>query len=227
MAKRSRSPLKRRVGNRYEGDKVLIVCEGTDTEPNYFTALKEYLKLNPLSISIHPAKGYFSPQTVVDYAILEIEKACDTGDPYTKVYCIIDRDKHPTYNEAFAKVAQYKSPRKCFTQLCLIPSVPCFEYWILMHIKYTTRSFGIAGSRPCDELINSELKGYSKNDQLWIKQLIETKLETAKINSRRSHTAHKRDGTDSFTTVYLLVEELEYLKKKSVFETINKGCPGI
>ena len=225
MAKRGRKPFSIKRKNRYEGDKVLIVCEGTDTEPNYFNALKEYLKLNPMSIIVHPAKGRYSPQVLVDFAIAKIEEACAKGDPYAKAYCVIDRDNHPTYEEAFEKAKVYQHNDKCPTVLCLTPSVPCFEYWILMHEKYTNRPFGSSGSKPCDELIDTELPGYSKTDRLALKQLIEAKLEMAKKYSRRSHEEHKTLRTDSYTTVYLLVEELEYLKEHTIFDDAHKGCP--
>jgi len=228
MAKRrGRKPFPRKEKKKYEGDKVLIICEGTNTEPNYFNALKEFLKLNPLSIRVHPAKGRFSPQVLVDFAISKIEEACAEGDPFAKAYCVIDRDNHPTYEEAFEKARAYQPSEKCSTVLCLIPSVPCFEYWILMHEKYTNRPFGSSGFKPCDELIDSELPGYSKTDRLALKQLIETKLEQAKKNGKRSHMEHQTLGSNSYTTVYLLVEELEYLKENIIFDDDCKGCPDV
>lgn len=38
--------LARKKANRERYNKVLIVCEGTKTEPNYFNALKDHLELN-------------------------------------------------------------------------------------------------------------------------------------------------------------------------------------
>ncbi len=230
---RGRKPFSRKGKKRYEGDKILIVCEGTDTEPNYFNALKEHFQLHQAAIEIVPSSGS-APQTVVKYAKKAIEKACSEGDPYTKVYCVIDKDRHPGYSNALQTIRDFEpdNEKHCGTILCAIPSVPCFEYWILMHFTRTTRSFGTGGSSPCDQLIRTALStyipGYQKAERKSAKELVSTKLKTARTNSAITLQAAKNAGTDDPSTkVHLLVDELEYLKENRYFLDDKKGCPDV
>ncbi|MBA1433591.1 MAG: RloB domain-containing protein [Epsilonproteobacteria bacterium] len=228
---RSRKPKNRRLSKRYSGDRVLIVSEGTETEPNYLHALKEYFKLNKAAIEIVPSSGS-APQSVVRHAKGAIIDACRKGNPYAKVYCVIDKDSHPSYANALQTIKDYDPENKEHygTVLCAIPSVPCFEYWILMHFSQSTRSFGTGGSSPCGQLISTALSThiphYQKADRLLSKELITTQLATARANSVITLCAANNAGTDDPSTkMHLLVDELEHLKAYSYFQDDRKGCP--
>ena len=233
MAKKVKKPrrkLFRKEESRYSGDTVLIVCEGEETEPNYLSALKDSLRLHQAAITIVPSSYGSAPKSVVQYAKQRIKDACKEGNPFTKVYCVIDKDKHSTYLSALSDIRTYKPTKKCATILCAIPSVPCFEYWILMHFVNSTRSYGTSGSSPCQHLIASALRTYlphySKTDKVKAKELVETKLTAAIRNSRMTLQAAKMAGTDDPSTyMHLLVEELEYLKNNGYFKDERKGCP--
>ena len=231
MAKRGRKPFSIKRKNRYEGDKVLIVCEGTDTEPNYFNALKEHFQLHQAAIEIVPSTGS-APQSVVKHAKNAIKAACRKGDPYAKVYCVIDKDRHAGYSVALQAIRDFNHDNEehCGTVLCAVPSVPCFEYWILMHFTQTTQSFGTSGGSPCNQLIRSALStyipSYQKADRLLAKELASTRHATARTNSTITLRAAISANTDDPSTkVHLLVDELEYLKKNGYFKEDRKGCP--
>ena len=59
--------LARQQAKRESYDKVLIVCEGTKTEPNYLNEIKDELKLSTANISIAPSPGS-DPVSVVVHA---------------------------------------------------------------------------------------------------------------------------------------------------------------
>ena len=67
--------LKRRASRRSSYDKVLIVCEGEKTEPNYFNELVHYYKLNTANVEIDGSCGS-SPRSVLKRAekLAKIEK---------------------------------------------------------------------------------------------------------------------------------------------------------
>lgn len=46
------SDLQRLKERRAPYDRVLIVCEGEKTEPNYFNELKDYYKLNSANVEV-------------------------------------------------------------------------------------------------------------------------------------------------------------------------------
>ncbi len=232
MSRRAKGPSRRKIKSRYSGDTVLIVCEGTQTEPNYLMELKEYLKMDQAALDILPSSGS-APSSVVKYAKEAIKKACDKGNPYAKVYCVIDKDTHLSYSSALTDAKNFhESSRKnlCNTVLCIIPSVPCFEYWILMHYAKSTAVFGTGTLSPCKHLINSALRtyitGYQKADRTFSREIIQEKLSTARQNSAITLKNAKKAGTDDpSTTMHLLVDELEYLKQNNYFDDNKKGCP--
>lgn len=221
----------RKKQTRYTGDTVLIVCEGKETEPNYLEELKHYFTLNQAAVVVDPSSGS-APNSVVKHAKTEIKKACDAGNPYAKVYCVIDKDQHPTYMSALQTIKDFNEAtrKKCDTVLCAIPSIPCFEYWILMHYEKTTRNFGTSGNSPCGQLISSTLKThvpeYTKADRAFSKKLINEQLEDARQNSLATYKAAQSAGTDDPSTkMHLLVDELEHLKEYKHFLDSRKGCP--
>lgn len=235
MSKRSRrvkgsSP--RQTKSRYSGDTILIICEGTQTEPNYLMELKDHLSLDQAAIDIIPSSGS-APNSVVKHAKKAIKEACAKGNPYAKVYCVIDKDQHPNYTSALEDIRTFNGSRgnTCKTVLCAIPSVPCFEYWILMHYDPpSTRSYGTAGSSPCGQLISTSLRthipGYQKADRALARELIATRLSTARANSATTLRLAQSAGTDDPSTkMHLLVDELEHLKNNNHFQDDRKGCP--
>ncbi|RLA82951.1 MAG: RloB domain-containing protein [Epsilonproteobacteria bacterium] len=228
---RQKGNSSRKTKSRYSGDTVLIICEGTQTEPNYLNELKDYFALNQASIDIVPSDGS-APNSVVKHAKQAIKDACAKGNPYAKVYCVIDKDLHPTYTSALQDIVTYNSVSrvKCDTVICAIPSVPCFEYWILMHFTPSTQNFGTSGSSPCGQLISTALKthipGYTKANRVLARELISTRLEIARKNSAITlNLAQSANTDDPSTKIHLLVDELEYLKNNTYFKDDKKGCP--
>jgi len=231
MSRRAKGPSHRKIKSRYSGDTVLIVCEGTQTEPNYLMELKEYLEIEQAALDIIPSTGS-APSSVVKYAKEEIKKACAKGNPYAKVYCVIDKDTHLSYSTALEDVKNFnESSRKnpCKTVLCVIPSVPCFEYWILMHYTQSTAIFGTGSLSPCKHLINTTLRaqvpGYQKADRAFSRKIIEDNLSIARRNSAITLRSAVSTGTDDPSTkMHLLIDELEILKSNKYFTNEQKGC---
>lgn len=133
--------LKRRVSRRSSYDKVLIVCEGEKTEPNYFNELVHYYKLNSANVEIDGTCGS-SPKSILKRAeqLAKIEQ--DKGDSYDRIYCVFDKDSHETYDDIITKIS-LKKPASLFFHII---SVPCFEYWLLLHFQYTTKPFHATGN---------------------------------------------------------------------------------
>lgn len=115
--------------------RVLIVCEGAKTEPNYFSWIREVLGLNRENIVINDRRTGLDPQSLVKHAIGEFSKDQD----FDHVYCVFDKDKHATYAAALDRTRSVRL--KGGAEIHAITSVPCFEYWLLLHFDYTTRPY--------------------------------------------------------------------------------------
>ena len=202
--------LQRRRSRRASYDKILIVCEGEKTEPNYFQELVDFYKLNSANVEIDGSCGS-SPKSVLERAEYLASSEKTKGDAYDRVYCVFDKDSHETYCETIKKIDN-KRPVDIFYA---VVSVPCFEYWILLHFNYTTKPFHQTGkSSVADEVIKDLKKympRYSKGDSNVFRQLVD-QLDFAKSNSRRALESAKQNHTDNpSTNIHELVDYLQNL----------------
>jgi len=192
-------------------DRVLIVCEGKKTEPYYFNALVDDLKLNTANIEVD-GDSNSSPRSVVSYAkqrYKEDVRFNGRHDCYDRVYCIFDQDEHSTYQEAINSI-QTASPNNVFYSII---SIPCFEFWILLHFSGTTKPFVRSGNRSPCENTEHELKihfhDYQKGDRTIYEQ-IKGKTDTAMMRAKQVNDAARASGFDNPSTS--VPELIEYLR---------------
>ncbi|VAW90386.1 hypothetical protein MNBD_GAMMA18-147, partial [hydrothermal vent metagenome] len=198
--------LARRKARRKPYDKVLIVCEGEKTEPNYFEELKDYYELVSANVEITGKCGS-SPMSVVDYAQDLYREAKKAGDAFDKVFCVFDKDTHSDYQSAL-DMLNSKNLKGVYQA---VPSVPCFEYWLLLHFTYTDKPFNSVGNTSVCKMVMHEL-----NNEFWPdyqkaahgvfgQRLIQ--LEDAKANAERALRAAQKNHTDNPSTrIHELVE---------------------
>lgn len=104
-------------------DHLCFLVEG-ETEGNYISAYARRLGvLNKISI-IKPSGN--SPAEMVKEAarILALDEL--KGTTLRDVWCVFDRDRHPSYREAFELASRNRRIRLCWSN-------PCIELWFLMH----------------------------------------------------------------------------------------------
>jgi hypothetical protein len=203
--------LARKKASRASYDKVLIVCEGEKTEPNYFNELKDHYQLSTANVVVDGRCGS-DPWSIYEHAQQCAAQAKRDKDPYDKVYCVFDKDKHATYQKTVDAINQVKANR----EFVAIISVPCFEYWLLLHFIYTTQPFvGVESGSSGDQVIH-ELKkylpAYQKSAKGIFTQLLPS-LNFAKANADRALKAANANQTDNPSTrVHQLVDYLQNLK---------------
>ena len=208
-ARRAASHQRQRA-KRAPHERVLIVCEGEKTEPNYFRGLRAAFGINTMNVVIADKKRGLDPKRLVEYALEEYRKDSD----FEHVFCVFDRDKHATYDDALDKIR--KTRMKAGTKLHAITSIPCFEIWLLLHFTFTTRSFCSATDDSNCALVMSDLDqfmpGYSKGGTDVF--MGNERLQTAIDNAKQLEEFHKTSGTDNPSTrIYKVVEFLRGLKR--------------
>jgi RloB-like protein len=208
---RKSADLERKSKNRAPIQRFLIVCEGEKTEPYYLQDLVGDLGIPPLSVVIRPNNGS-SPDRVVEYARVLYEEDARSGDAFDKVFCVFDMDGHTTYSGAIARTHALGN------HYVAITSVPCFEYWLLLHFGYTDKPFTAAGSKSACDSIVSDLKkkqgfkNYGKGQRgvyEALRNLMSTATSAAVKRLSECETLHKDNPS---THVHLLIEELTKLK---------------
>ncbi len=204
--------LSRRKAKRASYEKILIVCEGEKTEPLYFTDLVQDKKLNSANVEIDGSCGS-SPKSVFERALALWENENRKGDPFDKVFCVIDRDNHDSYEETVARIARQEPEGTFFSAT----SVPCFEYWLLLHFEYTTKPYSATQSSTSAEEVIKDLRrympDYNKGDtQIYTN--LRAQLDFAKANAERSLEQAASAHTDNPTTnVFNLIDVLLQLKE--------------
>ena len=204
--------LARRKSSRAPYDRVLIVCEGAKTEPNYLRELVDCLKLSSANVEVDGDSGS-SPISVVQHAKRRYREERDKGDTFDRVFCVFDKDTHTTYNEALSACAGFR-PSGVFQAK---PSVPCFEYWLLLHFTYTTRPYNPSGGKSACEDVIGELRhympGYSKGGKGIFRQVMGQTDQAITYSKRALKAAGKAETDNPTTRMHELVEYLKQLKR--------------
>jgi len=209
---KSAKQLKRRPPRRAAYEKILIVCEGEKTEPYYFEGAREHYGLSTVNVEVRGDSGS-DPLSVVRFARQRYREEKDAGDAFDKVYCLFDRDSHSTYAQALDMLVA-ATPKETFFA---IPSIPCFEYWILLHFEFSTQPFteipGASAGQQVLRQLKKYMPGYEKGLRTVFSDLI-GQLDFAINNAKRVIWAGEQTGSDNPSTrVHELVCYLQRLKK--------------
>ena len=195
--------------------KVLIVCEGEKTEPFYFNSLRDYYRLSSTNIEVTGESGS-SPLDVFNFAKHRYNEEKKAGDPFDKVYCVFDKDNHDSYQQALDRI-QRARPSKTYVA---IPSVPCFEYWLLLHFTYLTRPYMPLDGNSASNQVLADLLGHYPEYRKGLDGVFEElfgNLEDAKSNASRGLIQAQEADTDNPSTyVHVLVEYLQHIKQPLV-----------
>lgn len=207
--------LARRKARREPYAKVLIVCEGKKTEPYYLKGLRDHYGLNSANIEVTGDCGS-DPLSILEHARQRYREERDAGDPYDKVFCVFDKDAHGNYQQTLDAI-QLAKPKNVFEA---IYSVPCFEYWLLLHFDYTTRPYAtLPGNSACTQVL-ADLRRYMpayEKGQPDIHELLVDQLDAAIANAQRSLQAALRNANDNPSTrVHELVDYLLNIKKQNI-----------
>lgn len=200
--------LQRRSRGVKEFTRVLIACEGEKTEPNYFQDLCRALGLTAAIVEVTGKECGSSPLSVCDYAMNRLKE--DGG--FDQVFCVFDRDTHPTFDAAVQKIAGHRSKK-----ISSIVSYPCFEYWILLHFRYTRSPVRAVGGRSAGDqmlaLVLQQWPEYAKGSNHVYRSLADRSLtDVAIANSATARADAAASGNpDPSTDVDRLVARLREL----------------
>ena len=204
---RTMNSYDRRPGSRPPGRCILIVCEGAETEPNYFESLRRYLKLSTIQIKIRDRAG--APISVVDEAHNQIGKQeQDIRDGRTDIllfeaiWCVFDVE-NPHHNQTFDR-AVFLADQNHYQ---LAVSNPAFEFWYILHFERTTRPF--ANGDELKEYLRRHIPGY--HPSLPVFDTLVATTQTAVHNSSsilEKHPEGELRFPNPSTQVHLLVQEM-------------------
>lgn len=215
---RQTSMLARKKATRAPHDRILIVTEGSKTEPNYFNEIRVANKLRTANVQVEPSAFGTEPIQIVDYAEILFLNGDESKDiqprAFEEVYVVFDRDEHRTYHNALLKTEaldyKYRNDNKQKVAFKSIISVPCFELWLLLHYQEVHAPMH---RDEVYELLKSFIPNYQKGDAghyaLTLPH-IELAEARAKVLAERND---KYDGTQPYTSIQELVKKLSGLNQ--------------
>ncbi|MBC3875518.1 RloB family protein [Undibacterium flavidum] len=216
---RSTSDLKRVKAFRKQNKRILIICEGSKTEFNYFRDLRTDLGIDPKQVNI-PKNDGNTPDRILDHALALYDEDALSGDAYDKVYCVFDRDTHSTFDESVQRIESLKSGRKP-KPFEAITSTPCFEFWLLLHFGYTDAAFHQAGKKSVGDNAVAALKkkpgfaAYDKGTQGIYKQLKPKLPDAIKHAQKLREESIKNRTMNPATNVNILVLDIQALSSSN------------
>lgn len=198
--------------------RILIVCEGTKTEPNYFEAWKEqvdeikkkYALRTTASICIGDEISIDGEgKNTLSLVEVALEKKNKSPLDYNQVWCVFDRDSFPPSDFDNA----IKKAESCGMKVAY--SNEAFELWYLLHFVHRVTS--MSRSEFKDELSKHLGMLYQKNDPTMYGRLLKYKKDAIRNAKTLRDCVSCSDKCYSkhnpSTTVDQLVEALdEYVK---------------
>lgn len=204
----------RRAPKREPYDVVLIVCEGSKSEPTYLRSLLKAYRLSNANIHVMSTVGS-DPMSIVKFAEKEMARQ---PNEYNRAFCVFDRNGHSNYDAALTRIAN--SPNGRARKLQAVTSWPCFEIWLLLHFRYSTAPFNsTTAESSCDRAIRellTFLPGYTKGHQTIFDDLA-SQMSSAITNAKRLNAYNRSCGSKNpSTTIHTLVEYLIRIKRSGV-----------
>lgn len=147
--------------------RILIVSEGSKTEPMYLEEIRAAHRLHSANVEVQPGELGTAPIQVVKYA----KQLFEEGDLYKgirprsfeQVYAVFDRDDHQSYFNALdmAKSLDSKLRNDCGQPVSFraVASVPSFELWLLLHYENIQAPID---RREVMERLKQHIPGYDK-----------------------------------------------------------------
>jgi hypothetical protein len=201
-------PSRGRTPSRPKRKSLLIVCEGRETEYNYFHGLKqEEFVRKFFDVKVKRGKGGSRDQ-IAQFAVEQKEQ---TPDDFDEVWCVMDVE-HPDAIDAMQQ-ASILLERKGISTVLSNPSV---EVWFLAHFERTGRSF-LHGDAAVKHL-NSHWKkhfaaDYDKADEKLYSRIsphTETAIANAKWVRENHHESDDVIRCNSSTNMDILVQKLRH-----------------
>lgn len=136
--------------------RLLVVCEGRRTEPDYIRGFERHVRNATVEIEIPRDHG--DPKRLVEIAKERSHDARDAARRYRddflkfdEVWCVFDRDDHERFHDAMSMARD--------NGIELAISNPCVELWLLLHFR---ESPGARHHRDLTRILRKHLPRYTK-----------------------------------------------------------------
>lgn len=191
-------------------ERILIVTEGTKTEPYYFAGFQrrindafggEYITIEVVGMGENTVSLFKSAK----------EMAEESLDGYTQVWIVYDKDNFPANDfNAVEELCRSASGNGTFYRAAW--SNESFELWFLLHFCFIDTALGRAAySKRLTAYLKSEGLGKYQKNREDLFEVFESRMRVALSNAERLAEVNQGKTpaqSNPGTTVHLLVKEL-------------------
>lgn len=213
--------IARQTGYRKPRVRILLICEGKKTEPQYFDELR--IEYHHPEIEVCALHGDCTdPLNLVSLGCEQFLRGGDNGHGIQKpprvfdeIYILFDRDEHPSYEEAIKKAQElnsslyndYKKP----VRFEALPSNPCFELWLVLHYKDI---FHLPSRNELFEDLKKRWNGYNKGATGLFAKTKALIPDACKRATALNATSSPLSAEKGYTGIVTLVDHLRKLHKR-------------
>lgn len=182
--------------------RILVVCEGEVTEPQYLRGFTAACRNPRVDLLIDRTHGvpWSLVRTAKERKLAAEKEARRTGDDnlrYDQVWCVFDIDSHPNVPDAVQMARD--------NAIDLAISNPCFELWLVLHLR---ESPGAQHRDDVQRLLASLLPGYQKAVDFTKLQAGYSDAVARAERLDRGAAAMDEAGRNPTTGVYRLTESI-------------------
>ena len=197
--------FKRKVGRRLLRKIILVVSEGSKTEPNYFLSFDG----NGETYRLVFEKPRYGTDRLVQHAIDVVKANKKNGLNYDQVWCVFDKDdfSKQQFNRAI-KLAESRGIKCAYSN-------ESFELWFLLHFKFNQAAWTRDDYEKELKKILKRHGGYEKNRSDMYELLKSNQVQAIKYAKKldRIHKDKLPADKNPYTGVYKLVEALNKLNR--------------
>lgn len=202
MAKSSESF--KRSGARFKPQpRVLVLCEDSKSALSYLQDAARHFRSHAVVKVGHC--GRTDPIGI-------IEEAIRSRHNFEFTFCVIDRDSHESFDQALVRAQEFSGHIK------VVPSYPCYEYWLLLHFRFSRAPIAAVGGQSSGARMVAVLRAeegmaeYEKGSSASIFEHLLDRLPHARDNAPRALVAALAEQEmNPSTELHVLIEELERL----------------
>lgn len=197
----------RKAGVRIVPEKFLIVCEDTDSGLRYLEDLIDHMQLSSVTI-VEAGRSGTDPKNLVAYTRKKL-----MADNYSRACAVFDgdvcRDGGPEKSRFDGAIESAKAKPPIATYV----SIPCMEFWFLLHCEFTARPFENCAS--VEQALGKKIpdgKGYEKKEQKIFKRLTSQNTQCqiqAVQRAEQLRLIHERGYANPSTEMDLLLTRLK------------------
>ncbi len=180
-----------------------MLCEDTKSALNYLQGAARHFRSHAVVKIAHC--GRTDPIGIVEEAIASRRN-------FEFTFCVIDRDTHESFEDALLRAAEFGDTIK------VLPSYPCYEYWLLLHYKFTRAPVASVGAQSAGTRMAAALRAedgmaeYEKGSSNSVFDRLLDRLPAAKVNAARAlDAAIAEQEMNPSTELHLLILEFERL----------------